>query len=110
MTKPHGATDLCTDMVKTLPDDAMDFLTKAIQEFWSSRDTYFDSWHITFLSVLYKGKGDPEDLNNYRGICLKETTAKIMSIIISNCLLKRLNEIRDNLNFDTLAAKKRNTP
>jgi hypothetical protein len=55
--------------------------------------------HITSLSILYKGKGDPKDLNNYRGICLKETTAKIISVIISNHLLKRLDEIGDRSQF-----------
>jgi hypothetical protein len=49
--------------------------------------------------MSYKRKGDPEDLNNYRGICLKETSAKIISIIISSCLLKRLDEIRDRSQF-----------
>jgi hypothetical protein len=33
--KALGATGLSIDMVKTLSDDAMDFLTKAIREFWS---------------------------------------------------------------------------
>jgi hypothetical protein len=97
--KAPGATSLSTNMVKSLHDDATDFLTKIIQEFWRNQDTNFDSWHVTSPSILYKRKGDPEDLNNYRGICLKETTAKIISIIISNSLLKRLEEIGDRSQF-----------
>jgi len=45
-------------MIKSLPEDAVDFLTKAIQDFWSNQNTDFDSWHVTSLSILYKGKGD----------------------------------------------------
>jgi hypothetical protein len=84
-------------MIKRLPEDAIDF--KAIQDFWSNQNTDFDSWHVTSLSIPYKGKGDREDLNNCRGICVKETTAKIISVIISNRLLKRLDEIGDRLQF-----------
>jgi hypothetical protein len=31
--KAPGATGLTTDMIKNLPEDAIDFLTKAIQDF-----------------------------------------------------------------------------
>jgi hypothetical protein len=54
------------------------------------QETDFNGWHITKLNILCKGKGDQQDLNNYRGICLKESCAKIVSIIISNRLLQHL--------------------
>jgi len=72
---------------------------KVIQDFWSNPDTDFSSWHITLLKVLYKGKGDPQDPNNNRGIALKETSAKVLSIIIAKRLLKRLNEINPTSQF-----------
>jgi hypothetical protein len=39
--------------------------------------------------MIYKGKGDPQDPNNHRGIALKETSAKVMSIIIANKEIQR---------------------
>ena len=47
----------------------------------------FDSWHLTKLISLYNGKGSMYDPNNYHRICLKETTAKIVSIIAACKLL-----------------------
>jgi hypothetical protein len=87
--KAPGISQLTTDMLKNLPNDAIEFIIETIQEFWS-QNTDFQAWHVTKLNILYKGKGDPQDLNNYRGICLKESCAKIISSIVSNRLLHHL--------------------
>ena len=63
------------------------------------QDVDYDRWHMTILSNIYKGKGDPQDPNNHRGICLKETSYKVMSIIIAQRLLQRLNEIGATTQF-----------
>ncbi len=54
--KAPGTAGLSTAMIKSLPEDTMDFLTQVIQEFWTNQDPEFDSWHMTSLSILYKGK------------------------------------------------------
>ena len=51
------------------------------------------------LKVLYKGKGDPQDPNNSRGIALKETSAKVLSIVIAKRLLRRFKEIDPSSQF-----------
>jgi hypothetical protein len=84
--KAPGAFQIATDMLKNLPNDALDFIIKTIQEFWQ-HETDFKAWHVTKLNILYKGKGDQQDFDNYRGICLKKTCA---SNIVSNCLLHHL--------------------
>jgi hypothetical protein len=33
--------------------------------------------------ALYKGKGKTNDPNNWRGVCLKEITSKVISSIVS---------------------------
>ena len=96
--KAPGTSQLTTDMLKNLPENALNFIVEAIQEFWQ-HDTDFASWHITKLNILYKGKGDPQDLNNYRGICLKETCAKIISSIVSNRLLQHLKTFGSKTQF-----------
>jgi hypothetical protein len=83
---------------KNLPSDALDLIIEAIQEFWH-RETDFKVWHITKLNILYKGKGDQQELNNYRGICLKETCAKIISTIVSSRLLQHLKTFGSKLQF-----------
>lgn len=41
------------------------------------------TWHMTVLSDIYKGNGDLQDPNNHKGICLGETSYKVISIIIA---------------------------
>jgi len=96
--KAPGTSQLTTNMLKNLPKDALTFVTETIQEFWQ-QDTDFSSWHITKLNILYKGKGDPQDLNNYRGICLKETCTKIISSIVSHRLLLHLKTFGSKTQF-----------
>jgi len=96
--KAPGTSQLTMDMLKKIPKDALDFVTETMQEFWQ-QDTDFSSWHITKLNILYKGKGDPQDLNNYRGICLKETCAKIISSIVSHRLLLLLKPFGSKTQF-----------
>ena len=59
----------------------------------------FETWHVQKLITLYKGKGDAKDLNNWREMCLKETTAKIVSSIITDRLLIQLKKINANTQF-----------
>jgi hypothetical protein len=96
--KAPGASQLTTDMLKNLPKDALEFVVETVQEFWH-QDTDFTAWHETKLNILYKGKGDPEDLNNYRGNCLKESCAKIVSSIVSNRLLNHLKNFGSKTQF-----------
>jgi hypothetical protein len=61
--KVHGTSQLTTDMLKNLPNEALKFIVEAVQEFWQ-QETDFAAWHITKLNILFKGKGDPQGLNN----------------------------------------------
>jgi len=45
----------------------------------------------TKLNHPLQKKGDPKHPNNWRGLCLKESTAKIVSIIIAKRLLKKFD-------------------
>jgi hypothetical protein len=55
--------------------------------------------HTTKLNILYKGKEDLKDLNNYRGICMNKSCTKIVSTIISNKLLKHLKSFGSKTQF-----------
>jgi len=71
-----GETGVTADMIKNLPLEALKLIASLICNFWTKQNTNFQSWHTTKLSNLYKGKGDQQDPNKWRGICLKETLAK----------------------------------
>ena len=81
-------------MIKNLTPEALKFYVNRIQDFWNDPNTDNESWHTTILSTpVYKGKGDPQDPNNSQGIALKETSAKVLSIVLGRRLMKRFKEI-----------------
>jgi hypothetical protein len=102
--KAPGTSQLTTDMLKNLPEDALNFITETIQEFLQ-QNTDFSSWHVTKLNILYKGKGNLQDLNNYRGICLKETCAKVTSSIVSSRLLQHLKTFGSKTQFGMIGCQ-----
>jgi hypothetical protein len=53
----------------------------------------------TILNTIYKSKGDPQDPNNHRGITLKETSAKVLNIVVAQKLLKRSKQINPTSQF-----------
>ena len=97
--KAPGQSGLTTDMIKNLPPEALDFLIKRIQDFWQHPEVDYDAWHTTILSTIYKGKGDPQESNNHRGIALKETSAKVLSIVLARRILTRLKQIKPVAQF-----------
>ena len=90
--KALGISGIITDMIKSLPEEGFQILTSHIQQFWEDPDYDHEAWHKTTLTLLYKGKGKTEDLNNWRGIFLKETLVKILSLILAKRLLLNLEK------------------
>jgi len=96
--KAPGLSAVTTDMLKNVPEEGITLLTTHIQEFWESKECNYDTWHKTKLTLLYKGKGNHHDPNSWRGICLKETSAKIISAILPKRLLKNLERTMSKIN------------
>jgi hypothetical protein len=97
--KSPGQSGVTTDMIKNLPPRAFNHYVLIIQNFWQNPDTDYNAWHTTLLRVVYKGKGDPQDPNNSRGIALKETSAKVLSIILARQLMKCFKELNPATQF-----------
>ena len=97
--KAPGQSGLMTDMIKNLPEQARNLYVEVIQNFWQDNNIDFMSWNTTILRMIYKGKGNPQDANNHCGIALKETSAKVMSIVIARTLLGRFREINPTTQF-----------
>jgi len=45
-----------------------------------------ETWHLSYLSVLFKGKGSPADPTAYRGIAMKSCIYKLLSSITTTRL------------------------
>jgi len=71
-------------MLRNLPNKAIQFITIIIEQYWSDENCHIETWNIQKLISLYKGKGDMQNINNWRGICLKDTIAKIVSSIVAS--------------------------
>ena len=50
-----------------------------------------DAWHEALAKCLHK-KGDTSDPNNWRAICLKDTSARLMSGIMNARLIQMIQE------------------
>jgi hypothetical protein len=46
------------DMLKALPDKALENLTLIIQKFWKGEEDH-EVWHIMLITALYKGNARP---------------------------------------------------
>ena len=97
--KAPGCSYLIADMLKNLLEEGINFLTNLISQYWINEECQIGSWNIQQLVSLYKGKGDMQNLNSWRGICLKETTAKIISSTIARHLLKHFKSLRPSNQF-----------
>jgi hypothetical protein len=83
-------------------------VTRAIANFFNlifSSSEVPAEWDNAFLFVLYKGKGDPADANNYRGITLKSQFLKLLESVICNRLTEWF-ECRDLLPEEQLAYRR----
>jgi hypothetical protein len=85
-----GITGLTSDVLKALREKALEHLTLIIQKFWKGEEDH-EVWHTMLMTALYKGKGKTNDPNNWRGVCLKELTSKVISSIVSTILLAVLS-------------------
>ena len=78
--KAPGITGVTTNMLKNLPKEGFKFLTDIIQTNWDYPNIDFPSWHATKLTTLFKGKVLTHYPNNWRAICLKETSTKLLAV------------------------------
>ena len=108
--KAPGQSGVTTDILKSLPPEAINFYIKRIQEFWKDSSVDYKSWRTVILSTVYKGKGDPQDPNNHQGIALKETSEKILCIILARRLLKRFKVLKLSSQFGHIGNKKSTPP
>lgn len=75
--KAGGPDDVKPEMIKYLPDRAVERLQKKIAEFWRG-EPIPTNWNNATIVPLPK-KGDRTDLNNWRGISVVSTRSKCLA-------------------------------
>ena len=73
-------------MLKASGDLGIQWLTSVIKQVWQTGVIPPD-WKKV---IIYKGKGNPKDCKNYRGISLQSTPGKVFATVL-------LNKVRDQL-------------
>jgi Reverse transcriptase (RNA-dependent DNA polymerase) len=84
--KASGPSGLAADAFKSLSESSLLALHNSLVGIFNG-GTIPTEWHETNLKCLHK-KGPPTDPANWRGICLKEPGAKLLSSILNQRLLK----------------------
>jgi hypothetical protein len=88
-----GESGVTAEAIKTLLSSSLEKLHSIYHLYWTAPTVVHDEWSTAILKLLYKGKGDPANLKNYRGIVLQDYFTRLTSVII-NVQLTTLLEAR----------------
>lgn len=83
--KALGADQIPIEAWKSLGEQGTDILCDLMQKIWKG-ERMPHAWRNSILIPIYKGKGDIQNCNNYRGIKLMSHTMKIWERIIEKRL------------------------
>ena len=83
-----GPDDIPIEVFKVLGDYGLDLLVYLFNEILTS-GRIPDAWRKSVITPIFKGKGDHQDVGNYRGIKLLSHTMKILEKILE----KRLRDL-----------------
>jgi hypothetical protein len=99
-----GVMGITADMLKGRSEKSLEHLTLIIQKFWKGEEDH-KVWHTMILAALFKGKVKTNDPDNYRGVCLKELTSKVISSIVSTRLSAVLSGNNVEEQFTTIGCQ-----
>jgi exonuclease III len=81
-----GESGVVGRCLKHCSAEGLESILEVLTKFWNAEQDNAQ-WHIASLTIIYKGKGKQNDLNNFRGVALQDMMARLMSAIISKRLL-----------------------
>lgn len=94
--KAPGHDNITTDMIKALPDKAIEELVEIMNEIM--QDVAPEDWTTGIITPIYK-KGDSKKCQNYRGITLTSTVAKVYARILEKRLRVTLEPTLEETQF-----------
>ena len=81
-----ATTDWKNKLLKRGGDAMVEFIAPVIKAVWRE-ETAPSQWNLGIITNIWKGKGDRERLENYRGITVSSSIGTIVEEIINNRLL-----------------------
>ena len=75
--------DFKNEMLKKPGMSMLNMLVPLVRTTWDE-ETIFRDFNLGFITSLFKGKGDKEDLKNYRGITTSSSIGTIFDALIDN--------------------------
>jgi hypothetical protein len=85
-----GVTGISTKILKESAIKLAPFLADLFNE-CLIQQTIPEEWKLALVTPLFKNKGNPEDVNNYRGISVLPPIAKLFEKIIANQIIIYFN-------------------
>ena len=90
--KAPGEDDIINKYIKSTVNQFLPIYVNLFNLIFSS-GIIPDSWLIGIIKPIYKNKGDPNNLDNYREICLTSNMGKLFTSILNS----RLNKLSDDI-------------
>ena len=84
-SKKNGKStpDIKNEMLTKPGETMITFLTPMVREIFD-KETTPSIWNLGYITSLFKGKGDQEELKNYRGITTSSSLGTIFDALIDN--------------------------
>ena len=83
--KAIGPSVVAIELFKGGGDECLKFLTNIFNDILF-KDKLLEEWILSSLVPIFKGKGDPLNLNFYRGIKLLELVFNLYEKVLDGCL------------------------
>ena len=87
--KASGIDEIENESLKNLPNTVFDGITSLFNIILNTGLVPTD-WGIRVIKPLYKNKGSPNDLDNYRGITLISCVGKLFTVVVNGRLTSYL--------------------
>ena len=93
MRKAAGLSGVTAEMIKAAGEQAVDWLTSICNRI-VKEEAIAESWQMSELVPIYKGKGDVLECSSSRGIKLLEHGMKVAERVLERRLRFRLVEVQ----------------
>ena len=80
--KSEGYDGISNDMIKDAPKTILEIINK-FMNLCLEKSIIPNSWALGLITLIHK-KGDKNDLDNYRGICVSSALLKILCSLVNN--------------------------
>ena len=95
--KAARLSGIIIEMIEAANNGIIDYITSLFNHI-ACEGRVPNDWHLSYISNLFKGKGDALSCRNYRGFKLQDQVMKVLQHIL-NTITRKQKSI-DNTQFD----------